>query len=79
MFTYTRLPLPYYSFGLKMLRLPSNQYAMVASLEKALCDKIITTSGLTLRSVRNAYDFLVEDLRIDESSLNDLHTDMIKG
>lgn len=79
MFTYTRLPLPYYSFGLKMLRLPTNQYAMVASPEKALCDKIVTTSGLTLRSIRNAYDYLVDDMRIDESALNDLDTDMIKG
>ncbi len=34
LFTYTRLPLPYYSFGLEMLRLPSNQYALVASPEK---------------------------------------------
>src|SRR5690606_2754608 len=79
LFTYTRLPLPYYSFGLKMLRLPSNQYAIVASPEKALCDKIITTSGLTLRSIRNAYDYLVEDMRIEESALKDLDTDMIQG
>lgn len=79
MFTYTRLPLPYYSFGLKMLRLPSEQYAMVASPEKALCDKIVTTSGLTLRSIRNAYEYLVDNMRIDESALNDLDTDMIKG
>jgi len=46
-FTYTRLPLPHYSFGLNMLQLPSNQYAIVASREKALCDKIVTTSGLS--------------------------------
>jgi len=79
MFPYTRMPLPYYSFGLKTLRLASNQYAMVASPEKALCDKIITTTGLTLRSISSAYNYLVEDMRIDESSLNDLDTDMIKG
>ncbi|WP_118193288.1 type IV toxin-antitoxin system AbiEi family antitoxin domain-containing protein [Albibacterium indicum] len=79
MFTYTRLPLPYYSFGLKMLHLPSDQYAIVASPEKALCDKIVTTSGLTLRSTRNAYAYIVDDMRIDESALNDLDTDMIKG
>lgn len=52
---------------------------MVASPEKALYDKIITTSGLTLRSIRSAYDYLVENIRIDESSLNDLDTYMIKG
>src|SRR5690554_3358941 len=77
-FTYTRLPLPYYSFGLNMLQLPSNQYAIVASREKALCDKIVTTSGLILRSVRNAYDYLVDDMRIDESVLKDLNTNAIQ-
>lgn len=78
LFTYTRLSLPYYSFGLQALRLPSNQYAMVASPEKALCDKIVTTSGLALRSIRNAYDYLVDDMRIDESALKDLNTNMIQ-
>ncbi|WP_262245996.1 type IV toxin-antitoxin system AbiEi family antitoxin domain-containing protein [Parapedobacter soli] len=77
-FTYTRLPLPYYSFGLNMLQLPSNQYAIVASREKALCDKIVTTSGLILRSVRNAYDYLVDDMRIDESALKELDTNAIQ-
>lgn len=78
LFTYTRLSLPYYSFGLQMLRLPSHQYAIVASPEKALCDKIVTTSGLTLRGIRNAYDYLVDDMRIDESALKGLNTNMIQ-
>lgn len=78
MFTYTHLFVPYYSFGLNMLRLPSNQYAMIASPEKALCDKIVTTSGLTLRSIRNAHDLLLEDMRMDELALKDLNTIMIR-
>lgn len=78
LFTYTRLSLPYYSFGLQALRLPSNQYAIVASPEKALCDKIVTTSGLALRGIRNAYNYLVDDMRIDESALKDLNTNMIQ-
>lgn len=77
-FTYTRLPLPYYSFGLHTLHLSSKQYAIVASPEKALCDKIVTTSGLVLRSVRNAYDYLVENMRIDESTLKGLDTKTIQ-
>jgi hypothetical protein len=77
-FTYTRLPLPYYSFGLEMRCLPSNQYAIVASPEKALCDKIVTTSGVTLRSIRNAYDYLVDYMRMDESALKDLDTKSIQ-
>jgi len=79
LFTYTYLPLPYYSFGLNMRKLSSNQYAIVASPEKALCDKIASTSGLTLRSIGKAYDYLVDDMRMDESALKDLDTNAIRG
>ena len=78
LFTYTRLPLPYYSFGLDMLRLPSNQYALVASPEKAICDKIVTTSGVTLRSIPSAHDYLVNALRIEETALQEMDTDAIR-
>lgn len=78
-FSYTRLPLPYYSFGLRMLHLPSNQYAMVASPEKALCDKIATTSGLNFRSISSAHDYLVDGMRIDESALKNLNTNKVQG
>jgi hypothetical protein len=73
-FTYTRLPLPYYSFGIRSEKLADDQYAMVASPEKALCDKIITTSGLLLRSKKNAREFLLENMRIDEGALMQLNT-----
>jgi hypothetical protein len=73
-FTYTRLPLPYYSFGIRSEKLTDDQYAMVASPEKALCDKIITTSGLLLRSKKTAREFLLENMRMDEGALRRLNT-----
>jgi hypothetical protein len=73
-FTYTRLPLPYYAFGIRSEKLADDQYAMVASPEKALCDKIITTSGLLLRSKKNAREFLLENMRMDEEALRQLNT-----
>ena len=73
-FTYTRLPLPYYAFGIRSEKLADDQYAMVASPEKALCDKIITTSGLLLRSRKAAKEFLLENMRIDEDILRQLNT-----
>lgn len=72
-FTYTRLPLPYYAFGIRSEKLADNQYAMVASPEKALCDKIITTSGLLLRSKKAAKEFLIENMRMDEEVLKQLN------
>lgn len=73
-FTYTRLPLPYYAFGIRSEKLADDQYAMVASPEKALCDKIITSSGLLLRSRKAAKEFLLENMRMDENVLKQLNT-----
>jgi hypothetical protein len=72
-FTYTPLHLPYYAFGIQSAKLADDQYAMVASAEKALCDKIITTSGLLFRSKKSAIEFLLENMRIDEGMLRQLN------
>lgn len=73
-FTYARLPLPYYAFGIRSEKVADDQYAMVASPEKALCDKIITTSGLLIRSKKTAREFLLENMRMDEEGLKKLNT-----
>lgn len=78
-FTYTRLALPYYAFGVRSEKLAEDQYAMVASPEKALFDKIITTSGLLLRSRKAAKEFLLENMRMDEDLLRQLDTKEMTG
>ena len=65
MFTYTRLPLPYYSFGIRSMEITPNQRFLIASPEKALFDKIITTPGVELRSMKATRTYLEDDLRID--------------
>ncbi len=78
-FNFQHLPSPYYSFGIESIQLTSKQTALIASKEKAVCDKIILTSDLTLRSTRQTKDFLVEDLRMDESKLQSLDTKIIRS
>jgi hypothetical protein len=78
LFTYIQLPLPYYAFGINMVGLTNEQYAMIASPEKAICDKIINTSGLILRSISNAGSYLLENLRMDEEILKALNTQMMR-
>ncbi len=73
-FSYTHLPLPYYSFGIQQIKLSDEQYIMMASPEKALFDKVITTAGLVLRSKKDAWYYLVDDLRMDEERLKDFDT-----
>ncbi|MHB1178211.1 MAG: type IV toxin-antitoxin system AbiEi family antitoxin domain-containing protein [Daejeonella sp.] len=70
-FTYTHLSLPYYAFGIRQIQLADEQYAMMATPEKALFDKIITTSGLILRSHTQVLNYLLEDLRINEDLLRE--------
>ena len=76
-FSYQHIPLPYYSFGITIAALSPRQSVQMASPEKALCDKIITTSGVNLRSIKQTRDFLIEDLRIDEEQLETLDSQVI--
>ncbi len=74
-FTYAHAALPYYAFGIRSVSLTPRQVVLIASPEKALCDKIVMTSGIYLRSVKQAREFLTDDLRIDEDSLRKLNLD----
>jgi predicted transcriptional regulator of viral defense system len=78
-FSYINAPLPYYSFGIKSVQLTPKQVALIASPEKAICDKIITTSGIILRSIRQVQEYLVDDLRIDEEKLHELDLEAISS
>ena len=78
-YTYIHLPLPYYSFGVQCVALTQKQTAMVATPEKALCDKIVTTAGVLLRSTNQVMEFLIDDLRIDEDRLEQIDVGMISS
>lgn len=71
-FSYTHLPLPYYAFGIQQVVLTSKQVVLMATPEKALCDKIICTAGIQLRSIRQVKEFLIDDLRIDKDVLRNM-------
>jgi len=67
-FSYTQVMLPYYSFGLMRQLLSEKESVLIASAEKALCDVIVTTSGVNLRSVTQTKEYLFDDLRLDEEA-----------
>ncbi len=73
-YSYTHLPIAYYPLGIQSLSLTKTQTVLIASPEKALCDKVITSAGINLRSKQQAMAFLVEDLRIEEDQLRELNT-----
>jgi hypothetical protein len=76
-YSFQHLTTPYYSFGIRSVRLTEQQTALIASPEKAVCDKIVLTAGVILRSISQTMDFLMEDLRIDEEQLQTLDVSTI--
>jgi hypothetical protein len=76
-FSYIHLPIPYYSFGQQQITLAENQVALIATAEKALCDKIVTTSGLLFRSVIQLKEWLLEDMRMEKDVLRRLQPRLI--
>jgi hypothetical protein len=57
--------------------LSKNQLVLLASPEKAICDKIVLTPMINLRSIKQTRAFLLEDLRIDEQLLRTLNLEMM--
>ncbi|MBO9616018.1 MAG: hypothetical protein J7619_25215 [Dyadobacter sp.] len=77
-FSFARLPLPYYSFGIRHFELGDEQHILIASPEKALFDKVVTTIGVKLNSSKSAIEYLIENLRIDEDDLQELDTKVME-
>lgn len=73
-YSYTRLSLPYYSYGIRSVEVDRQHRFLIASPEKALFDKIITTAGIEFRSKTSVLTYLENDLRIDIEMLKNLDT-----
>lgn len=72
-YTYTRLPLPYYSYGILSVEIDKQQRFLIASPGKALFDKVITTAGVNFRSRSSVIRYLENDLRTDIDVLRKLN------
>jgi len=77
-FRYQQLKTPYYSYGIKKIEYSPKQTMLVASPEKALCDKVVLTPKIYLRSIKQTRGFLMEDLRMDSEILKTLDTKIIE-
>lgn len=77
-FSYQQLKIPYYSYGIKNIEYSPKQTMLVASREKALCDKVVLTPKVNLRSIKQTREFLIEDLRMDSEELSTLDTELME-
>ena len=70
-FEYIAFPASYYAVGIKQI-VTNDCSFLIATPEKALCDTIVNTVGLNLRSQKDAVIYLEEDLRFDMDELKSM-------
>lgn len=78
-FSYTRLPLPYYSYGIRSMQIGPQHWIMIAQPEKALLDKIVTTAGVEFRSKSSVLSYMENDLRLNIDQLMRFDLDSLAG
>ncbi|PIY07225.1 MAG: hypothetical protein COZ21_01345, partial [Bacteroidetes bacterium CG_4_10_14_3_um_filter_31_20] len=68
----------YYSIGISHEKIEDKFNFLIASPEKALCDKIVFTKKLHLNNIQSMQKFLFEDLRIDLHHIKSLNFSIIE-
>jgi len=76
-FRYHHVPDRYFPIGIRIAQAGKDQSFLIASPEKALCDHLVNTRGLQLRSRASMHSYLVDFLRIDEDALAILGASLI--
>lgn len=78
-FTYKSIPLQAYAIGIDWIYDDINGGKLIATAEKALCDKIRSDRGIGRLSQSKLETYLAYDLRIDMDMLYDLDTELISA
>jgi hypothetical protein len=78
-FSYTHSPLELYTIGIDRVENADHTGYLMASPEKALCDKLLFTRNLNVRTVRGMRELLFDDLRVDEDSLVRFDPEVIRA
>ena len=77
-FEYIKVPEKYYPIGISQ-EIVNNSYSfLIATPEKALCDKIITSQNIRIQSVKAMLGYLEEDLRFEMSALTSFDIDIVR-
>ena len=76
-FTYIKSPTCIYSKDITIKVNTNKTSFMIASKEKALCDKILFTKKLNFRSTKSMLSYLEFDLRIDLETIKEFNLTII--
>jgi hypothetical protein len=77
-FEYVKVPEKYFQIGVNQEIIDNSYSFLIASPEKALCDKIVTTQNIRIQSVKAMNEYLEEDLRFEMSALTSFNIDIIE-
>ena len=69
-FTYTKAKKELFAIGITSQKAKDGTNFLIASKEKALCDKLIYTPNLSISSQKQMHEYLKDDLRIDISEFH---------
>lgn len=79
-FSYATLPRALYPVGIMQVQDVALQTSfLMADPAKALCDKLLLTSGVTASSKRRLAAWLFDDLRVDEAALAELDMNVVRA
>lgn len=78
-FVYIHAAEDWYRPGLSLATTEGNLNYLIASPEKALCDKIAFTPRLNVASVQRMQQYLFDDLRIDEANVAEFDLQVIEA
>jgi hypothetical protein len=77
-FEFVKAPSIYFPIGIRQ-EIIDNQYAfLIASPEKALCDKIVCSPNIRIQSVKAMREYLEDDLRLEMPALQNFDIEIIK-
>lgn len=76
-FEYISIPEHYFPIGIQQRVIKDSYAFLIAGPEKAICDQVLSTSGLRLQSLKAVHLYLFQDLRIDLESVSSLNPDII--
>jgi hypothetical protein len=78
-YNYIYAPNEYYSIGITSDMVDNRYSFLIAKPEKALCDKIIFTKKLNIKSFKTMETLLFDDLRVDLSGLKSINLSLIEN
>ena len=76
-FSFKHIRTELFALGINIVESKQGNF-MIASPEKALCDKIYTDRAVNIRSKKAMLEYLIDDVRIDLDELDSFDIDIVK-